>query len=147
MIKTHPIYLNYSADELGNIYNKHKKILNPWINNKGYNQIDIKGKNIRCHRFVWECFNGLIPDKKVIDHINRNPLDNNITNLRCVTSSINNRNCAKKTYKGKKAACKNKGVYISAKGKYRAILSLGTFETEEEAFQVYNRATKLLGLI
>ena len=30
-------------------------------------------KSYKCyyvHRFVWECHNGLIPDGKIIDHIN-----------------------------------------------------------------------------
>ena len=41
------------------------------------------------HRFVWECFNGLIPVDKVIDHINDNTVDNRLCNLQLVTQQEN----------------------------------------------------------
>ena len=47
------------------------------------------------HRFVWECFNGLIPDNRVIDHINDNKEDNRLCNLQ-LTQQQNCRKAAKK---------------------------------------------------
>ena len=44
------------------------------------------------HRIIYEIFNGKIEDGLLIDHINKNPLDNRIENLRKVPKHINNRN-------------------------------------------------------
>ena len=41
------------------------------------------------HRFVWECYNGLIPDDKVIDHINDDKKDNRLCNLQLKTQQKN----------------------------------------------------------
>lgn len=47
---------------------------------------------IAVHRIIWRLFNGEIPDDLVIDHIDRNPSNNKISNLRLVTELVNNRN-------------------------------------------------------
>lgn len=45
------------------------------------------------HRVIWELFNGCIDDaSKQIDHIDGNPLNNRIDNLRLVSRSVNMRN-------------------------------------------------------
>lgn len=41
------------------------------------------------HRLVYEAFNGKIPDGYTIDHIDQNPLNNNIDNLQCITKQEN----------------------------------------------------------
>ena len=48
------------------------------------------------HRFVWECFNGLIPDGEVIDHVNNIRDDNRICNLQLMTQQENCKKTAKK---------------------------------------------------
>ena len=60
----------------------------------GYIQCTVRkrGKNQKrhfIHRFVWECYNGLIPDDKVIDHINNKKDDNRLCNLQLLTTSEN----------------------------------------------------------
>lgn len=45
------------------------------------------------HRVIWELFYGEICKDKEIDHIDGNPLNNSIGNLRLVTAKINKRNC------------------------------------------------------
>ena len=44
------------------------------------------------HRVVWEIFNGEIPENMEIDHIDGNPLNNRIDNLRLVSRIVNARN-------------------------------------------------------
>ena len=47
------------------------------------------------HRFVWECFKGVIPEGKVIDHINNNKEDNRLCNLHLITQQQNCKKSAK----------------------------------------------------
>lgn len=55
----------------------------------GHCSVSINGKRFYVHRLIWEIHNGQIPSGMVIDHINGNPGDNRIENLRCVTQQIN----------------------------------------------------------
>lgn len=54
----------------------------------------INGKNFtfKAHRIVWCLVNGVIDSKLVIDHIDNDPLNNKIINLRLVTQHTNGRN-------------------------------------------------------
>lgn len=54
---------------------------------------------------------GDIPDTMVIDHLDGNPLNNNISNLRLVTVAINQRN--QKLFKNNKSG--KTGVYLRIK--------------------------------
>ena len=92
--KVHPIYDLYASDKDGNVINIIKK--RTWVkkNNSGYMQCSIrkyggKRKAYYVHRFVWECFNGNIPEGKVIDHINNNKEDNRLCNLQLFTQQQN----------------------------------------------------------
>ena len=94
----HPIYDLYGADINGNIIHIIKKIPHKGHKNRDYLMCMVKKygqkvqKSMFVHRFIWECFNGLIPDNKVIDHINDNAEDNRLCNLKLVT---NQENCEK----------------------------------------------------
>ena len=46
-------------------------------------------KKFLVHRLVYEAFNGKIPEGYTIDHIDQNPLNNNIENLQCITKQEN----------------------------------------------------------
>ena len=95
LFNVHPIYDLYAADKNGNIINIIKK--KQFKGNKkrnGYLKCMVrrhKGfyKNYHVHRFVWECFNGIIEGGKVIDHINNNKEDNSLDNLQLVTQKEN----------------------------------------------------------
>ena len=41
------------------------------------------------HRFVWECFNGFVPENGVIEHIDNNERNNDISNLQLVSQTDN----------------------------------------------------------
>lgn len=55
----------------------------------GYREIQYKQKRYYAHRLIWELFNGPIPDGLVIDHIDGNPSNNILENLRCVEHITN----------------------------------------------------------
>lgn len=56
-----------------------------------YININLKGKMYRAHRLIWLYVYGYMP-KIYIDHINGNPSDNRICNLREATNSQNMQN-------------------------------------------------------
>ena len=53
-------------------------------------------KNYFVHRFAYECFNGIIPDDKVIDHVNNIKDDNRLCNLQLMTQQENCKKSAKR---------------------------------------------------
>jgi hypothetical protein len=62
----------------------------------GYMRVCVYGVTYGLSRIVWMFHNGDIPDGMQIDHIDRNPLNNAIENLRCVTPQVNEWNKAHK---------------------------------------------------
>ena len=63
-------------------------------------QLKLRAKtknNYYVHRFIWECYNGLVPVGFEIDHINDNRSDNRLCNLQLVTPSENKKKAAKNT--------------------------------------------------
>jgi hypothetical protein len=69
--------------------------------NKGYVWVISKkiGGARSAHRIIWEMHNGNIPDGYVIDHADRNPLNNRIENLRIASRSENAMNSKGKSNK------------------------------------------------
>ena len=72
-----------------------------------------KPKSILLHRYIYELKYGKIPEGFFIDHIDRNPLNNQISNLRLVTPTENRYNKSK--YKN------NKSGYIGVSKKVNKI--------------------------
>ena len=99
--KVHPVYDLYAANEAGEVMNIVKKDAKKGHNNNGYMMYIVrkhaqKGqKSMYVHRFVWECFNGLIPKDKVIDHVNNIRDDNRLCNLQMMTQQENFNKSAK----------------------------------------------------
>ena len=91
----HPIYNNYGASKSGKVINC--QTMNKLVGNKnhtGYVTIyvkanDKKQKTFMIHRFIYECFHGIIPNGKVIDHNNNIKDDNRIKNLQMMTQQEN----------------------------------------------------------
>lgn len=102
-------------------------------------KINGKRKTIKMHRLIM----GVDDPKIIIDHINRNGLDNRRSNLRIVTQSENNRN---RRLSKNKFSSKYRGVYRN-RNRYFALmsinghrLSLGYYDNEEDANKAYLKA-------
>jgi hypothetical protein len=140
-------YLNYSISNYGNVRNnKTGKILKAWLDNNGYNCVSLynnkKRKNFEIHGLVAKHFLEKNENSFVIDHIDRNPLNNNVSNLRYVTSQINNRNRTKRKncssiYKGVNWNKPNRKWLATIRIDYKRIY-LGCYKSEIEAGYAYN---------
>jgi hypothetical protein len=87
-----------------------------------YFAVSIGTINKLVHRYVYEIHHGKIPDNLEIDHIDGNPANNTIENLRAVTRSFNhaNRGAQKNSTSG------FKGVHqYRAYGKWMAKIKVG----------------------
>jgi hypothetical protein len=109
-------------------------------NGGGYMQIKIQGKTYQAHRLAWLYIHGVFPDKG-LDHIDRNPLNNSIGNLRKANQAENgqNRNKQKNNTSGFVGVS-----YYKQSQKWRAQIAvkgkdtrLGLFDTPEEAHAAY----------
>lgn len=120
--------------------------------------IGFNGKRYYAYKLIFIYHNGYIP--KEIDHIDRNPLNDKIENLRESTRSQNNANRNSKInstskYLGghlatsrKKYFSKNKNEYITWNAQYwvakisinNKMKFLGNFKTEQDAALAYNKA-------
>jgi len=114
-----------------------------WYLNKGYVVGHIEGRNISLHRFVMNLTKN---DGLLIDHVDRNPLNNTRSNLRLATVSQNIMNAP--AFKNNKSGYR--GVYLKeglwcAKIQYkRKGIHIGYFHTAELAAKAYNKKAKEL---
>ena len=65
-----------------------------WIDSYGYRVIGIDKKGYKGHRLAWLWYYGTLPEDQ-IDHINHNPDDNRIENLREVSNQENHKNLSR----------------------------------------------------
>lgn len=115
-------------------------------NGNSYQICTINKKRFLKHRMVyyvynqeWDIMDGSIATN-IIDHIDCNPLNNDISNLRKVTNQQNqfNRTNTKGYYWCKKAKKWRAQIVIDGKQQY-----LGCYQTEKEARQVYLAVKKI----
>lgn len=113
----------------------------------GYLRIGIDSRSYYAHRLAWLYMTGVWP-KSEIDHINGNPSDNRMKNLREATRYENNRNTKRRWHN----AAGFKGIHwnhnsqrwcaqIKENGKTKY---LGLFATPEEAHAAYMAAARRL---
>ena len=108
-----------------------------------YWQIGINKTLYKAHRLAWFYINGAWPDRE-IDHIDGNPSNNRISNLRCATRSENMQNQRNPMSTNGSGYL---GVYVDKKGGAIAKIHvngkqvyLGRFKNTEEAHSVYIKA-------
>lgn len=112
------------------------------LNARGYLVSKVDGRPLYAHRVAWAIVHGAWPEG-VIDHINRDPSDNRIVNLRDVSQQENNRNRSLRSGAGVD--------FRASRGKWRARImvnykdvSLGHYATEAEARAARDAAERKL---
>ena len=135
----------------GNLYwkiAKPKTVIGKFAGSKlsnGYYHVQLNGKFILNHRAIFFMHNGFLP--KYVDHIDGDPSNNKIENLREVTAAQNSWNQKyTNSASGVKGVTWNKQVkkwqpQIRANGKK---YYLGRFSNLDDAIDVYNDAAKRL---
>jgi HNH endonuclease/AP2 domain len=101
----------------------------------GYRQVMIDYRTYRTHRLVYLYHYGWMPE--IIDHINQNPTDNRIENLRSATRTENAYNCKLRpdNTSGVKGVtwCKNKRKWVARLYADRRCVNLGRFADMQDA--------------
>ncbi|WP_332116048.1 HNH endonuclease [Azorhizobium caulinodans] len=119
------------------------------IRRNGYCMIGLRGHGqILAHRLAWIYVHGMIPDRMEIDHINRDPGDNRLENLRLATSSQQKMN--KRVQRNSRSGLKGAYYHACRSGmKWRSqikvggkLIFLGYFPTAEDAHEAYVAASK-----
>lgn len=115
----------------------------------GYWKISIHGKWIMSHRLAWALMNSNVWPAGEIDHINGNPGDNRIANLRVANRSQNvaNAKFSSKNTTGFRGVCivRRKSIpdgYQATVRKNGRARYLGIFDTPEEAHAAYLKAAR-----
>ena len=143
----------YEVSDLGNIKSKHSSnhiILVNSISHRGYKKVNLSEKGVsktyEVHKLIAMAFLNHKPNgnKLVVDHIDNNKLNNTLINLQVITHRDN---CSKDI---KNKTSKYTGVYLNKiNNKWRASINvnkikkhLGTFNTEYEAYLVYQKELK-----
>lgn len=107
-------------------------------------------KRIKIHRLVAEHFISKIPNGLVVNHIDGNRKNNDVSNLEIVSQLDNIRHGRT----GKKSSSKYVGVYFDKQTKsYRSqithkrkVYNLGRFKSELDAYEANKRKRKELGI-
>ena len=92
-------YKGFTVKDDGTVINRFGKKVG-FKHKNGYMHVCINGKQVLMHRFVYEAFNGEIPEGYEIDHKNTVRDDNRLENLRIATPKENRNNpITKERYK------------------------------------------------
>jgi HNH endonuclease len=101
----------------------------------GYLKVKVCGRSLSQHRVIWYLAKGYWPT--TLDHIDGNPSNNSIENLREVTDKQNRANSRVslgKMYSNYKGVSK-------CRGRWKAVcagINLGNFSSQEQAAKAYN---------
>lgn len=144
------IYMCSDLGRIKSIYKRKEKIIKQYPNTVGYLSVGLYKNGIHStrtvHQIVCEVFLNHIPNKfkYVINHIDGNKLNNNLTNLEVVSHRDNTSICFKKN--SNNFTSRYNGVYIY-NNKFRTLIEfnkkkyhLGMFDDEKLAANIYQDA-------
>ena len=126
----------YLVDKSGNVYSRLKnRLLKPCKSVRGYVVVTLNKKTRTVHQLVAETFidQDYKVKKLIIDHIDRDKTNNNLSNLRIASKSDNYKNSD--YYDNRKKG----SIFLRINGNFRVRLSHNsfkfdrTFKTKEEA--------------
>ncbi len=132
---------NYTIYPDGKVYNKKtKRYLSNWVSGQ-YLSVELRNhigrKLFRIHRLLGTHYIPNPDNKPIIDHINRDKLDNRLENLRWVTNSENQHNTgtSKNNSSGYKNVSLRKDGYYQYRKEINGVLHQKIFKTLEEAVE------------
>lgn len=106
--------------------------------------VSINNRKYKGHRVCWELVNGPIPPGMTIDHIDHNPLNNRISNLRLANQTEQKRNMpiSKRNSSGVVGVCWNKKAkkWLAKIGVNGKIIELGASKKIEDAIEMRKKA-------
>ena len=143
MWKKHPLFNDYEANEHGEIrclnYGKqpgNTKTIKQTKRKDGYLIINLREQHYFAHRFVWECFYGIMDEKMCIDHISTDRTDNRLENLKICTYTQNMENELTRKHL-REAIWKKRGKKVLKLDKHTGEI-LGWYPSIREATRVNN---------
>lgn len=102
----------------------------------GYRRVHINGKTYKAHIICWLLYYKDLPTQ-MIDHVNRNPGDNRINNLRGVSRSENGRNTDRIDEGHLVGAYPYYNKWVSRLTYNKQRYYVGLFNTQQEAHEAY----------
>lgn len=125
--KARGINKRYANDVVGSIRINKTNNSSVWV-------VKIHQKAYVIHRVIWKIIYGHVDEDKVIDHIDGNPLNNTIKNLRLTSDIVNNRNTAKQSNNTSGVT----GVYFDKRGRWRVMWTdSNTAKKMTKSFSIY----------
>ena len=120
------------------------------VKRSGHNQLraHFNGKAYLVHRMIWAIVHGYNPEKG-IDHIDGNPLNNKISNLRLADQDVNNKN--KRVYANSKSGIsgvsyrERDNIWIARVQCNKKMINIGSFSNLFDAAAARISALNQLG--
>ena len=140
----------YNYRKINQYSNKEWHKITFTLSNFGYLTCLLRNNKVRRtffkHRLIYLFYNldfDILNSKIILDHVDRNRLNNSIDNLRVVTTQENAFNRGAKGFYFHKPSCKWVAqITLNGKGQH-----IGCYDTEEEAHEAYLQAKKKYHII
>ena len=114
------------------------------LDKNNYYVIRYRHKAYKAHRIIWFLLTGIDDLSKYVDHIDGNSANNNYSNLRLASpreNTLNRKPQGNRRYKGTTLAVNTfKKPWRTDIKVYGKSITIGTYETEQEAAKAYNKA-------